>query len=107
MASDLRTTHQDATRSLNRSHGSFELAFAPVLLALGGLWLDRTIGTVPVFTIVLAFLGLAGTSVKLYYSYRHTMSELDAGSPWGSAGRSRAGRAGVDRAGADQAEGGA
>ncbi len=86
MASDLRTTHQDATRSLNRSHGSFEIAFAPMLLALAGLWLDRTLGTVPVATIVLAFVGVAGTTAKLYYSYRHTMSELDAEGAWAKPG---------------------
>lgn len=82
MAPDLSTTHSEVTRSLNRSHGSFELAFAPLLLALGGLWLDRTLGTVPVFTLVLAFVGIAGTFAKLYYSYRHSMAELDADSAW-------------------------
>jgi len=92
MAPDLRTTHEDATRSLQRSHGSFELAFAPILLALGGLWLDRTIGTVPVFTIVFAFIGVAATSVKPYYSYRHSMDELDESAPWAASRSARSDR---------------
>ena len=82
MASDLSTTHRDTTRSLNRSHGSFELAFAPLILALGGLWLDRTFDTVPVFTLVLAAFGIAGASAKVYFSYRHSMAVLDAAAPW-------------------------
>jgi F0F1-type ATP synthase assembly protein I len=79
---ELPQNPRNATRSFNRSHGSFELAFAPLLTALGGLWLDRTIGTVPVFTLLFAVLGIFGASLKLYYSYRHSMSVLEAGSPW-------------------------
>jgi MFS family permease len=45
---------QELTRSLHRSHGSYELALAPVLMALIGLWLDKTFDTLPIFTIVLA-----------------------------------------------------
>jgi hypothetical protein len=78
----LSSAHRDVTRSLNRSHGSFELALVPLLLALGGLWLDRTIGTVPVFTLVLAFVGIAGTFAKIFYSYRHSMSQFDADAAW-------------------------
>ena len=54
------TTDQqpELTRSLHRSHGSFELALAPVLMALIGLWLDKTFQTLPVFTIVLAVVVL-------------------------------------------------
>lgn len=71
--------HQDGTeltRSLHRSAGSYELAFAPVLLALLGLWIDRTIGTVPLFTIVLAVIGMLGAGIKTYYSYGHSMQQL-------------------------------
>lgn len=82
MAPDLSTTHSEVTRSLNRSHGSFELAFAPLLLTLGGLWLDRTIDTVPVFTIVFALVGISGTFTKLYFSYKHSMAQLDAQGAW-------------------------
>jgi F0F1-type ATP synthase assembly protein I len=82
MASDLSTTQRDVTRSLHRSHGSFELAFAPLIMALLGLWLDRTIDTVPVFTLVLAAVGIAGSAAKVYYSYRHEMAALELDAPW-------------------------
>ena len=82
MAPDSTSTHRDVTQSLNRSHGSFELAFAPVLMALGGLWLDRTLGTVPVFTLVLALVGTAGVFAKMYFAYRYEMSKLDAQGAW-------------------------
>jgi F0F1-type ATP synthase assembly protein I len=73
---------QEATRSLNRSHGSFELALAPVILALLGLWLDRTIDTVPVFTLVFAAVGVAGSFTKVYFEYRNSMAELDKSGAW-------------------------
>ncbi len=76
------STTKDATRSLNRSHGSFELAFAPVLLALGGLWLDRTLDTVPVFTLIGALVGVLGAFTKVYYSYKHSMAALDEQGAW-------------------------
>ncbi|MCP5027450.1 MAG: AtpZ/AtpI family protein [Actinomycetia bacterium] len=48
-----------------------------MLLALGGLWLDRTLGSTPWITIVAALLGLYGAGAKIYYQYRATMAELD------------------------------
>lgn len=78
-AADLK---QEATRSLHRSHGSFELALAPMILALLGLWLDRTIGTVPVFMLVFAFAGIFGTTAKIFYTYKNSMGELSQRSVW-------------------------
>lgn len=71
-----------ATRSLNQSHGSFELALAPVIMALLGLWLDRTIDTVPLFTLVFALVGILGSFTKVYYEYRNSMAEMDRTGPW-------------------------
>ena len=73
---------QELTRSLHRSHGSFELALAPVLMALIGLWLDRTFDTLPLFTIVLAAVGVLGSTVKVMYVYKAQMAEEAAGAPW-------------------------
>ena len=73
---------QELTRSLHRSHGSFELAIAPVLMALIGLWLDKTFGTVPLFTIVLAAVGVLGSTVKVMYVYKAQMAKEAAGAPW-------------------------
>ncbi|MBK6671890.1 MAG: AtpZ/AtpI family protein [Actinobacteria bacterium] len=47
------------------------------MLALLGLWLDRTIGTVPLFTLLFALVGIAGSFAKIYYQYRNSMAELD------------------------------
>lgn len=52
---------------------SFELALTPAVLALAGLGLDRWLGTVPVFTITLAVLGLVGMVARLYYGYSNEM----------------------------------
>lgn len=67
-------TTRETTRQFNRSHGSFELAFAPLILALIGLWIDHRIGTTPLFVISLAVLGFVGVGVKLYYAYRYEMA---------------------------------
>lgn len=86
MPADNSSLKQDATRSLNRSHGSFELALAPVILALLGLWLDRTVDTVPLFTLVFAVVGVLGSFTKIYYGYRHSMAELERSTPWANKG---------------------
>lgn len=82
MPADPTPSRRDLTRSFDRSHGSFELVLAPLLLALLGLWLDRTIDTVPVFTLVFAFVGIVGTFAKLYYSYRGAMDAAASDAVW-------------------------
>lgn len=72
---------------MHRSHGSFEIAFAPVVLALLGLWLDRTIGTVPVFTLVFALVGVLGAFAKVYYQYKAEMAALDQRAGWSGTSR--------------------
>ena len=77
-------------------------------MALGGLWLDRTLDTVPVFTLVLAALGIAGAFAKVYFSYRNAMSQLDADAPWvGHASSEEFRAAGLERSRADATERGA
>ena len=43
------------------------MALAPAILALLGLWLDRTIGTVPLFTLLFALVGVLGSFTKIYF----------------------------------------
>ncbi len=62
----------------HQSHGSFELVLGPALLALLGLWIDRRLDLVPVFTLVLAVAGFVGAIAKLYYGYRHAMNDAGA-----------------------------
>ncbi|MFM7069373.1 MAG: AtpZ/AtpI family protein [Actinomycetes bacterium] len=79
------TQQQDLTRSLHRSHGSFELAVAPVVMALIGLAVDRWLGTTPLLTVLFALLGVAGSTVKVIYVYKAEMAAEAAESPWGRA----------------------
>jgi F0F1-type ATP synthase assembly protein I len=55
---------------------------APVILGLLGLWLDRTIGTVPVFLVTFTLLGFAGAGVKIYFTYRYEMAQHEADVAW-------------------------
>lgn len=82
MAVDPTSTHHEMTRSIRRSHGSFELAFAPVIMALIGFWIDRTAGTMPIFTVALATVGVLGAFAKVYYSYRYQMQQLEEQGAW-------------------------
>jgi F0F1-type ATP synthase assembly protein I len=91
-------TGTEMTRSLHRSAGSFELALAPVMLALIGLWLDRTLGTGALFAVLLAVLGVVGASVKAYYSYGHSMRQLQEQGPWAGHRSSAQFRADLDAA---------
>jgi len=69
---------------MHRTTGGFELVFSPLLLALVGYGLDRLLGTLPLFTIVLAVAGLTGAVIKLYYTYRAEMEQHEANGPWAS-----------------------
>lgn len=66
---------------------SFELAVAPAIFALFGLMVDRWLGTVPVFTVVLAVLAMVGGFLRTYYEYQAAMEREDAQRPWGKANR--------------------
>lgn len=63
---------------MNRSTGGFELAFSGVIFCLLGLWIDRQLGTVPLFTLVLAALGFIGAVANIYYRYKREIERLDA-----------------------------
>lgn len=60
----------------NRSHGSFELVLAPVMLGLAGFWLDGLLGIRPALTIVLSLLGFIGVAAKLYYGFKADTAAL-------------------------------
>jgi F0F1-type ATP synthase assembly protein I len=73
---------RELTEQMHRTTGGFELAFSPLILALVGFGLDRWFGTLPVFTITFAVVGLAGAVVKLYFTYRLEMEQHEASGPW-------------------------
>ena len=62
----------------NQSHGSFELVLGPAILAFVGLWIDRRLDVIPLFTLLLAAAGFVGAVAKLYFGYRHAMSDAGA-----------------------------
>ncbi len=82
MSNKSNTKTHETTKQLNRSSGSFELAFAPVILGLLGLWLDHSVDTTPLFVILFSLVGFVGTGIKLYYAYRYEMSQIEADVAW-------------------------
>lgn len=66
---------------------AFEMAVIPVVFALGGLALDRWLGTVPVITTVLVLVGMIGVFLRAYYWYLAGAEEADAGRPWARTAR--------------------
>lgn len=61
---------------------AFEIAVTPLLFGLGGYFLDRWLGTSPLFTVVLSLLAIIGMSAKLWYGYEARMQVHDAAGPW-------------------------
>lgn len=82
MATEFTTKTHDTTKQMNRSSGSYELAFAPVILGLLGLWLDRTIGTTPLMVVLFSIVGFVGTGIKIYYGYRYEMAQHEGTVAW-------------------------
>ncbi len=76
---------------------SYEFVLSPVVLALLGLWLDRTVGTTPLFCVMGAVLGLVGATISIYYGYRNRMAELAEKAPWSGMGQAGMGQAGMHR----------
>ncbi len=65
-------------RDMNQSTGGYELILSGVLFSLAGLWLDKRLGTVPLFTIVLAIVGFGGAVANVYYRYTREIDRLEA-----------------------------
>ena len=64
---------------------ALELALTPVVAGGIGYLIDRAVGTMPIFTIVLLVMAVSATFVKMYYAYDAEMKAHDAKSPWGRA----------------------
>ncbi|MFN8053081.1 MAG: AtpZ/AtpI family protein [Acidimicrobiales bacterium] len=67
---------RELNMGLNSSHGSFELVVSPIVLGLGGWWIDSKLGTGPWFLIGLAVFGVVGAVTKLYLSYTAKMADV-------------------------------
>lgn len=76
------TDKREFNESMNRSTGAYELVFSPLLMAFIGFGLDKLFGTLPILTITLAVLGLAGVVVKIVFQYRAEMEQIERDAPW-------------------------
>lgn len=61
---------------------AFEITLIPLLLGVLGHLVDRWLGTVVVFAILLALFGLVGVGVKLWYGYDFRMRQHEAEGAW-------------------------
>ena len=73
---------RELTKEMSRTTGGYELVFSPLLLALVGFGLDKLLGTLPLFTIAFAVLGLVGAVTKIVYTYNSEMEQHEKSGPW-------------------------
>jgi F0F1-type ATP synthase assembly protein I len=74
-------------RETNKGFGdglqqAFELVMTPAIFGVLGYLVDRWLGTVPVFTLVLAFGVLGYEAWKLITAYGADMAAAEEGKPW-------------------------
>jgi F0F1-type ATP synthase assembly protein I len=73
---------RELTKEMGRTTGGYELVFSPLLLALVGFGIDKLLGTLPLFTILFAVLGLIGAVTKIVYTYNSEMEQHEKSGPW-------------------------
>jgi hypothetical protein len=73
---------RELSRDLNRQSGSFELALVPLVFGGLGLLLDRWLGLMPLFTLLLLVVGAIGVAAKLWLGYDQEMRQHEAEGPW-------------------------
>ena len=71
---DRRAINRGFSDALGRG---IDLALTPVVFGLLGWLVDRAAGTSPVFTIVVATIGVAGTGLKIKLGYDKQMASFD------------------------------
>jgi F0F1-type ATP synthase assembly protein I len=59
-----------------------ELVATPLLFGLGGWYLDRWLGTRPLFTLTLFVVAVVGMAVRMYYAYAAAMEEHERAGAW-------------------------
>ena len=77
---DRRATWQGVGDGLTQA---LEMSVTPVLFALLGLFLDRRVGTVPLFAVGFSVLAMVGVFVKAYYVYRFKSEQEEEARSWG------------------------
>jgi hypothetical protein len=66
---------------------AFELVLSPAIFGFLGYLLDRWLGTVPLFTVVLSVFTLSYLVWKLYFEYQTEMELQERDKPWTRAAR--------------------
>jgi F0F1-type ATP synthase assembly protein I len=61
---------------------AFEFALTPAIFCGIGYAIDRWLGIVPVFSIILFLLAVAGMFARTWYAYEARMQAEDIGTPW-------------------------
>jgi F0F1-type ATP synthase assembly protein I len=56
---------------------AIELVLTPLVLAVAGIFVDRWLGTAPVFTVALCAFGVVGSFATTWYRYEARMKRLD------------------------------
>ena len=63
---------------MTETSGSYELVLGSVIFGLIGLFIDRRIGTTPLFLLLFTVAGMAGASISIYYRYKHRIAQIQA-----------------------------
>ncbi len=74
----MTTEQPHPAEQFHRTTGSYELVLGPVLFAIVGLFIDRWLGTTPLFIIGLTLFAIVGAAVSSYYRYRYEIDQLEA-----------------------------
>ena len=72
------STRPSFTAHVDQSNGGLELTLSAAALGFFGWWLDRRLGTSPVFLLTLGLLGFLGSALALYYRYTAQIARLRA-----------------------------
>ncbi len=68
-------TDEPLAQTLNSSAGSYELVLSAALLGAIGWFVDRQLGSTPMFIIGLSALGFVGAVISLIYRYKADMAD--------------------------------
>ena len=79
---DLRDRRQTWSGFSDALARAIELVATPLLFAVGGWYLDRWLGTRPLFTLTLFLLVVVGMAARMYYAYKAEMQRHEEAAVW-------------------------
>jgi F0F1-type ATP synthase assembly protein I len=79
---DLRDRRQTWSGFSDALARAIELVATPLLFAVGGWYLDRWLGTRPLFTLTLFLLVVVGMVARMYYAYEAEMQRHEQAAVW-------------------------